>query len=133
MPIVFITGHGDIPASVRAMKAGAVDFLTKPYRDFDLLAAVEAALQTDGRQRQERAEVAQIEQCLATLTLREREVLTHILTGRLNKQIAETLGIAEKTIKVHRARVMEKMQVTSVAELVRLAQRAGVGPEPLVV
>jgi FixJ family two-component response regulator len=128
MPIVFITGQGDIPASVRAMKGGAVDFLTKPFRDADLLGAVASALAADQRQRRERAAIADIEQRLGTLTPRELEVLKHVLTGALNKQIADALGTVEKTIKVHRARVMEKMRVESVAELVLLAQRAGVPP-----
>jgi len=130
MPVIFITGHGDIPASVQAMKAGAVDFLTKPFRDEDLLAAVAAALDIDQRQRRERAAVAEIEQRLATLTPRELEVLRHLLTGALNKQIADALGTAEKTIKVHRARVMGKMRAGSLVELVRLAELAGVRPGP---
>ena len=127
IPIVFLTGHGDIPMSVQAMKRGAVDFLTKPVNDDDLLAAVRAALEKDRVARLARAEVAEIEQCLATLTPREREVLEHVVTGQMNKQIATQLGTVEKTIKVHRARVMEKMKASSLAALVHLAERAGVG------
>jgi FixJ family two-component response regulator len=122
--IVFLTGHGDIPMSVQAMKQGAVDFLTKPVNDDDLLKAVRAAIAKDRLQRQTRAEAAAIQQRLATLTPREREVMEHVVSGQLNKQIAADLGIAEKTIKIHRARVMEKMNVQSLAELVRLAERA---------
>jgi RNA polymerase sigma factor (sigma-70 family) len=126
-PIIFLTGHGDIPMSVKAIKRGAVDFLTKPVSDDDLLTAVRDAIEKDRRQRQARAEVADIQQRLATLTPREREVLEHVISGQLNKQIAADLGTVEKTVKVHRARVMAKMKVQSVAELVRLAERAGFG------
>lgn len=125
IPIIFLTGHGDIPMSVRAMKSGAVDFLTKPVHDEDLLRAVNYAFEKDRIERRSRAELDDIEQRLATLTPREREVLTHVVTGQLNKQIANDLGTVEKTIKVHRARVMEKMKVNSVAELVRLTERLG--------
>ena len=128
LPIIFLTGHGDIPTSVRAMKAGAVDFLTKPVRDDDLLNAIRHAVEKDRICRQERAETAVLEGRLATLTPREREVLALVVSGRLNKQVATQLGTAEKTIKVHRARVMEKMGAGSLAELVRLAERAGVAP-----
>ena len=127
VPIVFLTGHGDIPMSVQAMKRGAVDFLTKPVNGDDLLQAVRAALEKDRVARQARAEVDEIQQRLATLTPREREVLEHVISGQLNKQTAVDLGTVEKTIKVHRARVMEKMKAHSVAELVRLAEKAGVG------
>jgi FixJ family two-component response regulator len=126
IPIIFLTGHGDIPMSVQAMKGGALDFLTKPVHDEDLLKAVEAALEKDRIERQSRAELDDIRKRLATLTPREREVLTHVVSGQLNKQIANDLGTVEKTIKVHRARVMEKMKVGSVAELVRLTERAGI-------
>ena len=129
VPIVFLTGHGDIPMSVQAMKRGAVDFLTKPVNGDDLLQAVRAALEKDRVARLARAEVAEIQQCLATLTPREREVLEHVISGQLNKQTAVDLGIVEKTIKVHRARMMEKMKAHSVAELVRLAEKAGVGKQ----
>ena len=126
IPIIFLTGHGDIPMSVQAMKGGALDFLTKPVHDKDLLKAVEAALEKDRIERQRRAELDDIQERLATLTPREREVLIHVVSGQLNKQIAYDLGTVEKTIKVHRARVMEKMKVGSVAELVRLTERAGI-------
>jgi FixJ family two-component response regulator len=123
IPIIFLTGHGDIPMSVQAMKGGALDFLTKPVHDKDLLKAVEAALEKDRIERQSRADLDDIQERLATLTPREREVLTHVVSGQLNKQIAYDLGTVEQTIKVHRARVMEKMKVNSVAELVRLTER----------
>jgi len=126
IPIIFLTGHGDIPMSVQAIKGGALDFLTKPVHDKDLLKAVEAALEKDRIERQSRAELDDIQERLATLTPREREVLIHVVSGQLNKQIAYDLGTVEKTIKVHRARVMEKMKVGSVAELVRLTERAGI-------
>jgi FixJ family two-component response regulator len=125
IPIIFLTGRGDIPMSVQAMKGGAVDFLTKPVHDEDLLKAVHIALEEDRIERQRRAELDDIQERLATLTPREREVLTHVVSGQLNKQIANDLGTVEKTIKVHRARVMEKMKVNSVAELVRLTERLG--------
>jgi FixJ family two-component response regulator len=127
-PIVFLTGHGDIPTSVEAMKRGAVDFLTKPVNAVDLLRAIHSAIVKDSVRRLERDEVEEFKQRLATLTPREREVLPYVISGRLNKQIAGELGTAEKTIKVHRARVMEKMKVQSVAELVRLAERLGIRP-----
>jgi len=123
IPIIFLTGHGDIPMSVQAMKGGALDFLTKPVRDEDLLKAVEAALEKDRAEQQSRAELDDVQERLATLTPREREVLNHVVSGQLNKQIAYDLGTVEQTIKVHRARVMEKMKVNSVAELVRLTER----------
>ena len=123
IPIIFLTGRGDIPMSVQAMKGGAVDFLTKPIHDEDLLKAVHAALEKNCIERQSRAELDEIQERLATLTPREREVLTHVVSGQLNKQIAYDLGTVEKTIKVHRARVMEKMKVNSMAELVRLTER----------
>jgi FixJ family two-component response regulator len=123
VPIIFLTGHGDVPTSVKAMKRGALDFLTKPVNDDDLLQAVHAAIEKDRIARQARAEVDDILQRLATLTPREREVLTHVVSGQLNKEIAQDLGTVEQTIKVHRARVMEKMKVDSVAELVRLTER----------
>jgi FixJ family two-component response regulator len=123
-PIIFLSGHADVPVSVQAMKNGAVDFLTKPVRDQVLLAAVRAAFAKDRLARLQRANLAGIDVRLSALTPREREVLDHVVAGRLNKQIASDLGTAEQTIKVHRARVMEKMQVQSVAELVRLVERA---------
>jgi FixJ family two-component response regulator len=128
LPIVFITGRGDIPMSVRAMKAGAVDFLQKPFKSEALLAAVRAALEKNRRARQEQAERNRLDAWLTRLTPREREVLPYIIGGNLNKQTAFELGTAEKTIKVHRARVLKKLGVTSVAELARLAERAGIKP-----
>ena len=132
-PTVFISGHGDVPASVQAMKDGAVDFLTKPVDDTILLGAVRAAVDRDHALRFDRDRYAAAAARVASLTPREREVLNCVVTGRLNKQIAGDLGIGEKTVKVHRARVMAKMGVRSVAELVRIAQRAfgSVGPRSL--
>jgi FixJ family two-component response regulator len=118
LPIVFMTGHGDIPMSVRAMKAGAVDFLTKPFDQQQLLAAVRAAIEKDRTARAARAARSSIGVRVAALTPREHQVMAHVVSGHLNKQIAAELGIAEKTVKVHRARVMKKMDVASVAELV---------------
>src|SRR5215468_2924848 len=120
LPIIFLTGHGDIPKSVQAMKHGASDFLTKPVDDADLLAAVRAAIEKHRALRQEQAELSEIRAHLSTLTPREREVLEHVIAGKLNKQIAGELGTVEQTVKVHRAHVMQKMKVHSVAELVRL-------------
>lgn len=125
-PIVFLTGRGDIPTTVRAMKGGAVDFLTKPVNDRDLLAAVRNAIEIDRAAREAQTELDALRQRLASLTPREREVLVHVVAGRLNKQIAADLGTVEKTIKVHRARIMEKMAVRSLADLVRVAERLGV-------
>jgi FixJ family two-component response regulator len=127
-PVIFLTGRSDIPMSVRAMKAGAVDFLTKPVRDQDLLAAVARAKELDAKSRSVQSEVASIQAKIATLTPREREVLTHVVAGRLNKQIAYDLGTVEKTIKVHRGRMMEKLGVRTVADLVRMAERAAIRP-----
>lgn len=125
-PIIFLTGKGDVPTSVRAMKAGAIDFLTKPVSDKELLDTISRAVRTDCRLREKNAEVLSIEARLATLTPREREVLTHVVAGRLNKQIAGELGTVEKTIKVHRARMMDKLGIRTVADLVRLAGKAGI-------
>jgi two-component system, LuxR family, response regulator FixJ len=125
-PIVFITGHGDVPMSVRAMKAGAVDFIPKPFSDQDLLDAVQRALGRDSELRTVRAQRAEVTRRIARLTPREREVFALVVAGKMNKHIAAQLGASEKTIKVHRGRVMEKMQADSVAELVVLAQAAGV-------
>jgi FixJ family two-component response regulator len=126
VPIVFLTAHGDVRKSVQAMKHGASDFLTKPVNDEDLLGAVRAAIEKDRALRRERAELSEIRARLATLTPREREVLEYVVAGKLNKQIAGELGTVEQTVKVHRAHVMEKMKVQSVAELVRLTQRCGI-------
>ena len=127
LPIVFLTGHGDIPMSVQAIKAGAVDFLTKPVNDADLLRAVRAALQRAAEQRKWASAMAALRERFAGLTPREREVMDHVVAGRLNKQIAGDLGTGEHTIKMHRARVMEKMGVGSLADLVRAAEKLGRG------
>jgi FixJ family two-component response regulator len=127
LPIIFLTGEGDIPKTVQAMKHGASDFLTKPVNDKDLLAAVRAAVAKHSARRQVEAQLLEIRARLATLTPREREVLEYVIAGKLNKQIAGDLGTVEQTVKVHRAHVMQKMRVRSVAELVRLTQRCGVG------
>lgn len=121
--IVFITGHGTVPRSVRAMKMGAVDFLQKPFDDEDLLAAIRKAVDTDSRRQQARAELVVLRERQATLTPREREVFELVVTGLLNKQIASRLGTSEKTVKVHRGRVMRKMQADSLADLVRMSER----------
>lgn len=125
MAIVFITGHGDIPTSVRAIKGGAVDFLPKPFDDTDLLDAVARAIEQNRLDHRARAELSAIAERYAGLTPREREVMALIVTGKLNKQVADELGTVEKTIKVHRARVFEKMQVLSLTELVPLAAKLG--------
>jgi FixJ family two-component response regulator len=126
IPIVFITGHGDIPMSVRAMKAGAVEFLTKPFRDQDLIDAVQSALQIDRAARLQEAEMAELRQRFASLTPREQEVMGWVVTGLLNKQIASEIGTSEITVKVHRGQMMRKMAAESVADLVRMASRLGV-------
>jgi FixJ family two-component response regulator len=131
LPVVFLTGQGDIPKSVRAMKDGAVDFLTKPVDDEVLIAAVRRALEKDRAGRRARGELADARARLATLTPRERDVLEGVVAGHLNKQIAGSLGIAEKTVKVHRGRVMEKMGAASLADLVRLADHLGIRGTPL--
>ena len=124
MPIIFLTGRADVPTTVRAMKSGAVDFLVKPVDDKLLVETVERALEQDRRTREERNEFNRVRKGLETLTPREREVMIHVVAGLLNKQVAAQLGTAEKTIKVHRARVMQKMGAGSLADLVRMAQRA---------
>jgi FixJ family two-component response regulator len=128
MPIIFITGHGDIPMGVEAMKKGAVDFLTKPFPDKELLQAVEKAIEKDSYGRAEYEETLDIRRRMDRLTPRENEILRYIITGMLNKQIAYDLKIAEKTVKIHRSRIMEKLEIDSVAELVRLAEKAGIEP-----
>ncbi len=128
LPIVFVTGHGDIPMSVRAIKAGAEDFLTKPVQGKVLVAAVHAAIDHHASVRQALAETAELRQRLASLTPREREVLAALAAGRLNKQIAADLGVVEQTVKFHRARIMERMQAKTVAELMHIAGRLGIGP-----
>jgi FixJ family two-component response regulator len=129
LPIIFITGHGDVPMSVKAMKAGAVDFLPKPVNDADLLGAIAQALGRAAHELARSAELGNVYARMETLTPREREVMELVVTGMLNKQIAYALGTVEKTIKVHRARVMDKMEVASVAELARLAEKVGIRPK----
>jgi FixJ family two-component response regulator len=122
-PVVFVTGKGDIPTSVRAMKAGAIDFLTKPVKDKDLFEAVSSAEAVDAESRRLHSELESMQAKVRTLTPREREVLTHVVAERLNKQIAGDLGTVEKTIKVHRSRMMEKLGIRMVADLVRMAEK----------
>jgi FixJ family two-component response regulator len=128
LPIIFLSGHGDLPSGVRAMKRGAVDFLSKPVDATDLIQAVRSGIEKDQIARRLDAEVTEIRRRLATLTPREYEVLRHVVSGKLNKQIADDLGTVIQTVKVHRARVMEKVKVQSLAELVTLAHRAGIQP-----
>jgi len=127
-PVIFLTGRGDVPTSVTAMKAGAVDFLSKPINARELMPAVERAIEQDARARLLRQELAEIDAKLSRLTPREHQVLRHVISGRLNKQVAFELGTVEKTIKVHRGRMMRKLGVGTVAELVRLAEKAGITP-----
>jgi FixJ family two-component response regulator len=129
LPIVFVTGHGDIPMSVRAIKAGAADFLTKPVQAQALVAAVRSAIEQDASGRKDRAEAAALRQRLASLTPRERQVLSALVAGKLNKQIAADLGVVEQTVKFHRARIMERMQAKTAAELMHIAARLGIGPD----
>jgi FixJ family two-component response regulator len=124
IPIIYITGHGDIPMSVQAMKAGAVEFLTKPFRDQVLLDAIAVAIKLDRENRKERAEIKECRARYERLTQREREVLKHVVEGLMNKQIADKLGTSEFTVKIHRKGVMQKMKAGSVPELVRMAQKA---------
>ena len=128
IPIVFITGHGDIPMSVRAMKAGAVDFLAKPFRDQDLLDAVTAAIQRDQKRREHENKVADLKAHFASLTPREREIMALVASGLMSKQIAAEVGLSEITVKVHRSHLMKKMGAKSVADLVRMADALGVKP-----
>jgi FixJ family two-component response regulator len=128
LPIIFLSAHGDVPTTAAVMKKGAVDFLTKPVDCDDLLTAIERAIATDSARRTEQAAVESIAARVATLTPREHEVMIHVITGMLNKQTAVALGISEETIKIHRGRVMHKLNVVSVAELVRLCEQAGIAP-----
>ncbi|HEY5253835.1 MAG TPA: response regulator transcription factor [Acidobacteriaceae bacterium] len=123
IPIIFLTGHGDIPMSVRAMKAGAVEFLTKPFRDQDLLDAVRIALERDRARREQEKEVTVLQQRFDSLTPRERDVISMVVSGMLNKQIADQLGTAESTVKVQRSRALEKMQADSLVDLVRMIEK----------
>lgn len=129
LPVIFISAHADVPASVRAIKAGALDFLQKPFMDTELLEAIEHALAECRKRLAERDLLAELQARFESLTARESEVLTGVIAGKLNKQIAQSLGTVEKTIKVHRARVMEKMGAASVADLVRLTQKIGIHPD----
>ena len=128
IPIIFITAHGDIPMSVRALKSGAVEFLTKPFRDQDLLDAIQQALERDGITQKEQAEIHDLQGRYHALTVREREVMTLVVSGMLNKQIASEIGASEATVKVHRGHVMQKMQAESVVDLVRIADKLKLPP-----
>jgi FixJ family two-component response regulator len=128
IPIIFITAHGDIPMSVRALKSGAVEFLTKPFRDQDLLDAIQQALQRDSAAREQQTEIHELKQRYQSLTVREREVMTLVVSGMLNKQIASEIGASEATVKIHRGHAMEKMQAGSLADLVRMADKLKLSP-----
>jgi FixJ family two-component response regulator len=130
LPIIFITGHGDLPMGVRAMKKGAVDFLAKPFDDEDLISAIAAALDKCRKARQASEDVTNAQNRFDKLSPREHDVLRHVISGRLNKQIAGELDIAEQTVKIHRGRIMKKLGVDSIAELVRLAEKAGIAHAP---
>jgi FixJ family two-component response regulator len=126
IPVIFMTGHGDIPMTVRAMKAGAIDFLTKPFRDQDMLDAVTTAIERDRNSRNEARILSELRALFATLSPREREVMALVTAGRMNKQVAAEIGIAEITVKIHRGHIMRKMAAKSLADLVRMAQALGI-------
>jgi FixJ family two-component response regulator len=128
IPIIFVTAHGDVPMSVRALKSGAVEFLTKPFRDQDLLDAIQQALQRDRAERDRQAEIHDLRERYGALTAREREVMTLVVTGMLNKQIASEIGASEATVKIHRGNLMHKMQAGSVVDLVRMADKLKLSP-----
>jgi FixJ family two-component response regulator len=128
IPIIFVTAHGDIPMSVRALKSGAVEFLTKPFRDQDLLDAIQQALERDQTAQEQQAEIHDLQERYHALTVREREVMTLVVSGMLNKQIASEIGASEATVKVHRGHVMQKMQAASVVDLVRMADKLKLSP-----
>ena len=129
IPIIFISAHGDVPMTVRAMKAGAIEFLTKPFRDQDLLDAVQVALERDRARRQREAEIATLRERFESLSPREREVVAMVVSGMLNKQTAAEIGTTENTVKVHRSRAMEKMQAQSLADLVKMIERLKIPPQ----
>jgi FixJ family two-component response regulator len=128
IPIIFITAHGDIPMSVRALKSGAVEFLTKPFRDQDLLDAIQQALQRDRAAREQLADISELQERYGALTAREREVMALVISGMLNKHIAAKIGASEATVKIHRGHLMEKMQADSLIELVRMADKLDLSP-----
>ena len=129
LPIVFITGHGDVPMAVQAMKAGAIEFLTKPFRDQDLLDAIQAGIERDRAQRRDAPLVAELRTRLDSLTERERQIMALVVSGQLNKQIAAELAVSQMTVKVHRGQIMRKLRAKSLPELVRMADRLGVHPK----
>ena len=130
IPIVFMTGHGDIPMTVRAMKGGAIDFLSKPFRDQDMLDAVQTAIEYDKKRRQSVTSISKLKSAFDSLTSREREIMGFVTAGLMNKQIANEIGVSEATVKFHRGNLMQKMQAKSVAELVRMAEALGIRQTP---